>query len=39
MPGLLIEFLEAPDADALRQAAEQVGGVRADAPILSEVEF
>jgi hypothetical protein len=39
LPGLMIEFLEARDADTLRTAREHVDGMRADTPILSEVEL
>jgi hypothetical protein len=39
LPGILIEFLEARDAETLRSARQGAGLPRADAPILSEVEF
>jgi hypothetical protein len=39
MPGVLIEFLEARDAATLAAARHTAGLSRADAPILSEVEF
>jgi hypothetical protein len=39
VPGFLVEFLEARDAETLRQARSAAGLPRADAPILSEVEL